>query len=230
LPCDACSLSSASALIPTSLHPSATKDGSESPSTKAPPALHDPFAGLTSKERLQRLKQDMLKPKSAAAAAPASQRPPKRGLDANGGPAEDDEEPQQPAYVDRAAARRAVHPSYSHASAVAVAAARAFVSSPAQRVTVAPVQDASKPLPASNVGHSLLLKHGWTPGQALGVGADEPGRVEPVEVTRAAGEGKRGLGMKSVAPGPALGGAEAAGEDKTSWRDEGLAKRWAMLN
>lgn len=175
----------------------------------------------------------MLKSKSQAA-APAPRRPLKRPLEAEGGPAQDeDDAPQQPAYVDRAAARRAVHPSYSHATAVAVAVARATASSPAPRALAAtPAQGASTPLPATNVGHSLLLKHGWTPGQALGSGStDGPGRVKPVEVTRSAGEGRRGLGMKSVATGPALGGGgDGDGEEKADWRDEGRAKRWAMLN
>lgn len=172
----------------------------------------------------------MLQPKAQAADV-ASQRPLKRAIDAEGGPAEDENEDSalQPAYVDRAAVRRAVHPSYSHATAVAVAAARAAAAS--ERVVVAPAQSAMKPLPASNVGHSLLLKHGWTPGQALGAG--DAGLVEPIEVTRSAAEGRRGLGMMLTQPPPLSSVAPSGrwagnGNDKGDYREEGRSRRFAV--
>lgn len=189
LPCDACSLSSISTPIPTSLHPD-SKDGSVSPSSKLQP-LEDPFAGLSSKERLQKLKVDMLK------------RPGKRPLD-------DVEPDNRQEYIDRSAARRAVHPSlppllnaHSHLPASQPAAVT--------RPTV------PQPIEKSNVGHALLMKHGWQPGQSLGLGE---GRLEPVESTRAAVEGKRGLGMKSVETAVKEGGVNP------SWRDEGRERRW----
>lgn len=198
--------------------------------SKGPAPLHDPFAGLTSRERLYRLRADMLR---TTAAAQRSMTPAKRTAaaaadgvdDAEGEDSQDGDGPQarKLAYMDRAAARRAVHPSFP-----AVGGSSSGGRQPAAQAVIAaaavPAQDARMPIPTTNIGHTLLLKHGWAPGQALGRAED--GRVDPVEVKRAAGEGKRGLGMKSVAvPASAVDG----GEEKASWRDEGREKRWREM-
>ena len=64
----------------------------------------------------------------------------------------------------------------------------------------------------------MLLKKGWTPGAALGLaGGAGGGRTEPLQVTRMAGEGRKGLGIKSV---------EVSGDIEGDWRDQGKSKRW----
>ncbi|KAK0204747.1 hypothetical protein DFS33DRAFT_689192 [Desarmillaria ectypa] len=57
-----------------------------------------------------------------------------------------------------------------------------------------PVSQPAVPLPSTNVGHRLLLKQGWQPGESLGL-AVEGGVVEPLDVGITSSVGRRGLGM-----------------------------------
>lgn len=64
----------------------------------------------------------------------------------------------------------------------------------------------------------MLLKKGWNPGSALGLAGEAGGRrTEPLQVQRLAGEGRKGLGVKSV---------EVNGEEEGEWRERGKSKRW----
>ncbi|KAJ7727291.1 hypothetical protein DFH07DRAFT_851884 [Mycena maculata] len=73
------------------------------------------------------------------------------------------------------------------------------------------------PLPATNVGHRLLLVQGWTPGSSLGISegrdGDRIGLTAPLEV--ASTTRRAGLGMAKVT-------AAMSGD----WREDGRQKRW----
>ncbi|KAK0235859.1 hypothetical protein EDD85DRAFT_618139 [Armillaria nabsnona] len=57
-----------------------------------------------------------------------------------------------------------------------------------------PASHPAVPLPSSNVGHKLLLKQGWQPGESLGL-AVEGGVLEPLDAGVTSSVGRRGLGM-----------------------------------
>ncbi|KAG7451112.1 uncharacterized protein BT62DRAFT_990761 [Guyanagaster necrorhizus] len=57
-----------------------------------------------------------------------------------------------------------------------------------------PVSRPATPLPSTNVGHRLLLKQGWQPGESLGLTVGE-GVVEPLDAGAMSSIGRRGLGM-----------------------------------
>lgn len=104
-------------------------------------------------------------------------------------------------YVDRAARRRSVAPaSYSDAPGVAIPSvhSESSLSRPLETVPELPVS--SQPptlLTASNVGHRLLMKQGWAPGTALGVGDTDDERralVEPLDIS--GNNHRAGLGVK----------------------------------
>jgi len=90
-------------------------------------------------------------------------------------------------YADRSAARR-VRQSSSHHDAPGVALHRSDSSSGS--ASPAPIPNASvegtTPIPATNIGHRLLLKQGWQPGTTLGVtegiGDNSNGLVEPLDI------------------------------------------------
>uniref|UniRef100_A0A452YLD5 G-patch domain-containing protein n=3 Tax=Triticinae TaxID=1648030 RepID=A0A452YLD5_AEGTS len=63
---------------------------------------------------------------------------------------------------------------------------------------VRPVREAMSSIGSSNIGFQLLKKSGWKEG--TGLGAQEQGRLEPVE-TRVKNN-KRGLGSKEPKPKP----------------------------
>ncbi|KAK0469836.1 uncharacterized protein EV420DRAFT_69711 [Desarmillaria tabescens] len=65
-----------------------------------------------------------------------------------------------------------------------------------------PISQPGVPLPSTNVGHKLLLKQGWQPGESLGL-AVEGGAVEPLDTSATSSFGRRGLGM----PRPSSGGS-----------------------
>ncbi|KAK7044248.1 hypothetical protein VNI00_007970 [Paramarasmius palmivorus] len=87
-------------------------------------------------------------------------------------------------YVDRSARRRALYPS-SHSDTPGIANTPPTTSS--TRLAAAadveahePVASQPVPLPASNLGHKLLVKQGWMPGTSLGM--TEEGRVDPLDI------------------------------------------------
>jgi hypothetical protein len=82
------------------------------------------------------------------------------------------------------------------------------------------------PLPTSNIGHRLLMKQGWTPGNALGVSDpldDRVGLVEPLEVKSS--KNRAGLGIKSSA---AVSEPDLSGSRMT-WKEREKMKRYASL-
>ncbi|KAF8625547.1 hypothetical protein AX15_005314 [Amanita polypyramis BW_CC] len=142
-----------------------------------------------------------------------------------------------PQYVDRSARRRALHPS-SHSDSPGVQSApfhtqpSTRLSSPGPTLEVQrppppePVSQPATPLPSSNIGHRLLMKHGWTPGTALGApdrDADKNriGLVEPLEISPTAN--RAGLGSREV---KAMHSHDSASGD---WRERGLYQRWRSI-
>ena len=138
-------------------------------------------------------------------------------------------------YVDRSAKRRALHA--ASADAPGVDESRLYASVPqtalsSRSVSVTPSPPVSAPptpLPASNVGHRLLMKQGWTPGSVLGAldAQDEHvegsvALVEPLSV--APRVARAGLGADSA---PNLG--NSTGSSGLSWQDEGKYRRWSNL-
>lgn len=131
-----------------------------------------------------------------------------------------------PAYVDRSARRRALRPA-SHPDAPGVSTPPLWTDSPPPP-TVSPAPRAEPvisqppiPLPASNIGHRLLMKQGWEPGTALGSTLDPSegrvGLVEPLEVS--ASLHRSGLGLKRSSVGlPAL--------SDPGWKESAKRKRW----
>jgi pSer/pThr/pTyr-binding forkhead associated (FHA) protein len=96
-------------------------------------------------------------------------------------------------------------------------------SSPCVSVTVS---QPPTPLPTSNIGHRLLMKQGWTPGNALGVSDplnDRVGLVEPLEVKSS--KNRAGLGIKSSA---AVSEPDLSGSRMT-WKEREKMKRYASL-
>ncbi|KAJ7650368.1 hypothetical protein FB45DRAFT_887757 [Roridomyces roridus] len=144
---------------------------------KAPPKA-DGYLRATStdpKKALSTLKQQLLAPRHGAAT-----------------------KSEASSYTDRSARRRSLHPA-SRLDAPGVAPVLPVVSSatPAEvwepPVAVTTSQPPT-PLPATNVGHRLLMGQGWTPGSSLGQnwdGAD--GLIEPLDV--ASNSRRAGLGM-----------------------------------
>ncbi|KAK0193740.1 hypothetical protein F5146DRAFT_1032227 [Armillaria mellea] len=57
-----------------------------------------------------------------------------------------------------------------------------------------PVSHPAVPLSSTNIGHKLLLKQGWQPGESLGLSV-EGGVLEPSDVGVTSSVGRRGLGM-----------------------------------
>ncbi|KAK0485165.1 hypothetical protein IW261DRAFT_1461007 [Armillaria novae-zelandiae] len=57
-----------------------------------------------------------------------------------------------------------------------------------------PISQPAVPLPSTNIGHRLLLKQGWQPGESLGI-AVEGGLLEPLDAGATSRVDRRGLGM-----------------------------------
>ncbi|KAJ7494667.1 hypothetical protein B0H11DRAFT_2002921 [Mycena galericulata] len=131
-------------------------------------------------------------------------------------------------YTDRSARRRSLYPA-SRLDAPGVAQAlrtEPLVASTSQQLPPAPSEswnppipvttsEPPAPLPATNIGHRLLLAQGWTPGSSLGQNWDGNGTglTAPLEV--ASTRQRAGLGMGKVAT-PPVG----------DWREDGRQRRW----
>ncbi|OJT15127.1 hypothetical protein TRAPUB_8299 [Trametes pubescens] len=129
-----------------------------------------------------------------------------------------------PQYVDRSARRRTLHPDHSPATTPNIERSRyssPSISAPATPPPPTPVSAPSAPLPASNIGHRLLMKQGWQPGSALGdPSSDNSGLLTPLEPPSTVGRAGLGASVRPSSSTPA-----AQGED---WRDAGKQRRWAM--
>ncbi|KAI0635678.1 hypothetical protein C8Q77DRAFT_1052185 [Trametes polyzona] len=125
-------------------------------------------------------------------------------------------------YVDRSARRRALHPERPPVPTPNAERARqsAFIPAPPSPPSPPPVSTPPIPVPASNIGHRLLLKQGWRPGSTLGDPSnDSPGLLTPLEP--ASTVGRAGLGASVRPPNSTLGGQNG------NWRDVGKRRRWA---
>ena len=136
-------------------------------------------------------------------------------------------------YVDRAALRRFLRPS-SGPDAPGIRIPSLIPSNalcPPSQSSTPPcvsvtVSQPPTPLPTSNIGHRLLMKQGWTPGNALGVSDpldDRVGLVEPLEVK--VSQNRAGLGIKSSA---AVSEPDMSGSRMT-WKEREKMKRYAAL-
>ncbi|KAH9945259.1 uncharacterized protein BXZ73DRAFT_86782 [Epithele typhae] len=160
--------------------------------------------GRDPKKAMALLKRSLL---SSAAASSSSSSPARHG---------------QP-YVDRSAKRRALHP--DHTPAIIPTASASGTSSPSASASVPATPPLQSPppssLPADNIGLRLLMKQGWQPGSALGLGERDssPGLVEPLAPPPTSG--RAGIGTPVRPPG-----SIAAAQDG-DWKDDGKRRRWA---
>ncbi|CED84629.1 SMAD/FHA domain [Phaffia rhodozyma] len=221
LPCSECSLSDASSLIPTSLRPESASVEDE----RAPPPVSHPTMGSqpTPKDHMRQLRETLLsrpakrlKPTSIesvdSSAAVSANAPSSSSITCLS------TEDAARIYHDRAAIRRQQRPSVPLPQTSNRSSSSINPLPPA-----VPAQTVDSPLGNTNIGHAMLMKHGWIPGKGLGV-AEEGGRVDPVEVVRPAGEGKSGIGIK-----PILVETKGVGDKSLDWRDQGKARRFREM-
>ncbi|KAF9048706.1 hypothetical protein BJ165DRAFT_1414444 [Panaeolus papilionaceus] len=128
-------------------------------------------------------------------------------------------------YLDRAERRRMLFPASRSDSpgvpALSSMGPMAEGSSSSSTVESVVTSAPATPLPSSNIGHKLLLRQGWTPGEALGQlsdGRDEDddriGLVDPLELKGS--NNRSGIGVKE--------------EDKNlNWRDREKMKRYESI-
>ena len=136
-------------------------------------------------------------------------------------------------YVDRAALRRFLRPaSGPDAPGIRITSpipSNSLCPPPSQSPTPSvstTVSQPPTPLPTSNIGHRLLMKQGWTPGNVLGMSDpldDRVGLVEPLEVKSS--QNRAGLGIKSSA---AVSDPDLSGSRMT-WKEREKMKRYAAL-
>ena len=137
-------------------------------------------------------------------------------------------------YIDRAALRRFLRPaSGPDAPGIRITSPipsnvlcppSPQSSTPCVSVTVS---QPPTPLPTSNIGHRLLMKQGWTPGDALGVSDpldDRVGLVEPLEVKSS--QNRAGLGIKSSPAAVSVPDLSGTG---MTWKEREKMKRFAAL-
>ena len=127
-----------------------------------------------------------------------------------------------PQYVDRSAKRRALHPDHSASASISAAAGTSSSSTSTNTPPLPPPPAASKPTPISstNVGHRLLMKHGWTPGSALGIASTETtGLTAPLDPPSTVG--RAGIGAPVRTP------TSMATAQDGNWKAEGKHRRWA---
>ena len=139
-------------------------------------------------------------------------------------------------YVDRAALRRFLRPD-SGPDAPGIRISSPIPSNalcpPSSQSSTPPcvsvtVSQPPTPLPTSNIGHRLLMKQGWTPGNALGVSDpldDRVGLVEPLEVKSRLN--RAGLGIKSSTAVPSE--LDLSGSRMMTWKEREKMKRYATL-
>ena len=132
-------------------------------------------------------------------------------------------------YVDRAALRRFLRPDAPGIRITSPIPSNALCppssQSSTQCVSVT-VSQPPTPLPTTNIGHRLLMKQGWTPGNALGVSDpfdDRVGLVEPLEVKSS--QNRAGLGIKSSA----AVSAPDLSDSRMTWKEREKMKRFAAL-
>jgi hypothetical protein len=103
-------------------------------------------------------------------------------------------------YIDRAARRRAMGGSLMDAPGTSHASTSASIPSIKQEGVQGPVHpckpstpvtssDSPEPLPTTNVGHQLLMKQGWRPGEVLGLPSNDHERsalLEPLNLNHGA--------------------------------------------
>ncbi|KAJ7284916.1 hypothetical protein C8J57DRAFT_1289837 [Mycena rebaudengoi] len=157
---------------------------------------------------------------------PARTRDPKKALttlkqhllNSTGGPVKD-----ATSYTDRSARRRSLYPP-SRLDAPGVAMALRVESSSLPQVPPTtseswnpPIQvttsQPSAPLPATNVGHRLLMAQGWTPGSSLGSSWDEEDVIATPQ--------RAGIGMPNVSTYTSSGGNWKAEARQRRWQDKG---------
>ncbi|KAH9928630.1 uncharacterized protein B0H18DRAFT_999764 [Fomitopsis serialis] len=137
--------------------------------------------------------------------------------------------PQTPAaqsqYTDRSALRRTRHPDAAPVSTPSRPHTTPVTRAPPVSIpapTPRPLISAPPaPLPDSNIGHRLLMKQGWSPGESLGrAGSSDVALVEPLDVK--GNRGRAGLGGAKQdygnQPSP-----PAAGID---WKEAGKLRHW----
>lgn len=139
-------------------------------------------------------------------------------------------------YVDRSARRRAMNPGsqYDSPGVQSPRGNSPGINKPTLELTQSSVPHATPshveaprppgPLPENNIGRQLLLKQGWTPGQALGSSLDEDGKngsglVVPLEVTPL--PSRAGLGMPDKTGPPP--------QSFHRWREESKERRWESM-
>ncbi|KAG6878208.1 hypothetical protein C0993_010628 [Termitomyces sp. T159_Od127] len=88
--------------------------------------------------------------------------------------------------------------------------------------SVEPTSQPAVPLPASNIGHRLLMKQGWEPGTALGSPLNsyegQVGLVEPIEPMVSLNRGGLGIKRASTTSLPTLSDQD--------WKETGKRRRW----
>ncbi|KAI5982268.1 hypothetical protein EDD15DRAFT_2378035 [Pisolithus albus] len=136
-------------------------------------------------------------------------------------------------YVDRSARRRAMNPGsqYDSPGVQSPRGNSPGINKPSLELTQSSVPHATPshveaprppgPLPESNIGRQLLLKQGWTPGQALGSSLDEDGSglVVPLEVTPLPSRAGLGMPDKTGPPPPSF----------HRWREESKERWWESM-
>jgi G-patch domain/FHA domain len=127
----------------------------------------------------------------------------------------------QTGWVDRSARRRAFHPSLHEPTSSRTASPAPHP--PPQQATTSEVlpQNFVTPISATNIGHRMLEKQGWTPGTSLGQpseGEESSHRVEPIAIN--ANIGRSGLGSALIG---------TPDQNGTSWREYGKRKQWMRL-
>jgi hypothetical protein len=128
--------------------------------------------------------------------------------------------PSSHRYTDRAERRRQMHGSLPPTPALGPQRTKAR-SQPLESTPppVEPVSDPPQQISSSNIGHSLLTKMGWQPGETLGHESDGANHLlEPIQVKHSAN--RAGLGASN----PDMTGSAG------TWREQGKRKQYERLS